>query len=320
MSEELNLDGMSSSGNRREINRFKVTEGSHIFRILPPFGTDHRNVPSRQVQLHWGFYKKDGKTSPIPCSYPSEGYCPICEKVKEQEALAERLKAQGDEDGSKEILKAAGEIKVRRSYLLNAANKAGEVGILEITKTSIDQLVELFKQYQNKYGKNPVSLAQGVWFVFSRTGKGFNTKYTVEFNKTILTLDDGDQVEKLDNTALSPNIAENFEKLAYDIHKMYTPVAASDLKKILDGAPIDDVIVRKTKEEYQAEKAASQAAAQSAPTPASAPKAAPAPVAAPAAAKPAAPKAAAKPAAKPAPTPVVDESEVDDIMSILNDE
>jgi hypothetical protein len=244
MSEELNLDGMLSSGNRRDITRFKVTEGRHIFRILPPFGTNHGNVPSRQIQLHWGFFKKDGKTSPIPGSYTHEGYCPICERVREKEALAERVKAQGDEEQSKAILKDAGNIKVRRTYLLNAANKAGEVGILELTKTSIDALVDLMKQYQNKYGKNPVSLQTGIWFVFNRSGKGFNTKYSVEYHKTMLEVG-GEQVEKNDNSALSPNIIENFDKLAYDIHKMYPAVASSDLLKILNGAPIDEVLVKK---------------------------------------------------------------------------
>jgi hypothetical protein len=301
MSDDLNLDGMSSSGNRREINRFKVTEGSHIFRILPPFGTNHNNVPSRQVQLHWGFKKKDGNTSPVPCSYPHENYCPICEHVKERKALAEREKAQGNTELAESILKDVSQIDVRRTYLLNAANKAGEVGILELTKTSIDQLINLLKQYQNKYGKNPVSLTTGVWFVFSRTGKGFNTKYTVEFNKTMLEVD-GDMVEKVDNTALSPNIVENFDKVAYDIHKMYASVSSSDLKKVLAGTPIDEVIVKKPREQQSAQQPAAQ---QDKPA---------AQAAKPAATQAAKPAAAAKPATPPPPA-----AEDDDIMSILND-
>lgn len=275
MSEELvNFDGMSSSGNGRDIKRFKITEGSHVFRILPPFGTNHGNVPSRQVQLHWGFFKEDGKTSPVPCSYPTEGYCPICERVKEREALAERSKAQGNEEEANQILKDVSQIKVKRTYLMNASNKAGEVGILEVTKTSIDGLIKHMKAYQTKYGKNPVSLATGVWFVFSRSGKGFNTSYEVELNKNMVTLPDGDQVEKVDNSALAANILENYEKLAYDIHKMYAPVSSADLKRILNGEHIDKVIVKKTKDDAAAPAASTSAAPQAAaaPTPASAPK------------------------------------------------
>lgn len=341
MSEALNLDGMLSS--RRDITRFKVTEGSHIFRILPPFGTNHNNVPSRKVELHWGFTKKDGGLSPVLCSYPTEGFCPICAKVKELESLAAELLAQGNKEmadaallliqGNKEMadalraqaqsnldksdatLKDAGRIKSRRSYLLNASNKDGELGILEITKTALDALVSLMKQYVNRYGKNPTSLTQGCWFVFNRTGKGYNTVYTVEFNKKMLTLEDGEQVEKVDTEALSPNIITNFEKLAYDIHKMYTPVSATDLQKILDGAPVDEVIVKKQKEQ--------------APTPVAAPSSIPAakavgitlpvkPVAA--VVKPVA--AAPKPVlAAPAPAVVPDAvytSDIDDIMSILD--
>jgi hypothetical protein len=308
MSEELNLNGMVSSG-RRDIKRFKVTDGSHIFRILPPFGTNHNNVPSREIQLHWGFAKKDGKTSPVPCSYPHEQYCPICEFVKAEEARAEREKALGNTEKAKEILEAASQFKAKRSFLLNASNKAGEIGILEIPKTALEAAKDLFQQYQNRYNKNPVSLTTGVWLVFSRTGKGFNTTYSVEFNKTILTLPDGDQVEKLDTSPLAANIVENYQKLAYDIHKMYPPVASSDLKKILGGAPIDEVIVRKQKSD---EEAPSEPVAE-APKPVAAAKAPPA-------AKPVA-KAPAKAAAKPEPAPELElDQETSELMDLLNDE
>jgi len=336
MSEALNLDGMLSS--RRDITRFKVTEGSHIFRILPPFGTNHNNVPSRKIELHWGFTKKDGGLSPVLCSYPTEGFCPICAKVKELESLAATLLAQGNKemadaallltqmdqagadalraqaqgnlDKSDATLKDAGRIKARRSYLLNAANKNGELGILEITKTAVDALVCLMKQYVNRYGKNPTSLTQGCWFVFNRTGKGYNTVYTVEFNKKMLTLDDGEQVEKVDTEALSPNIITNFDKLAYDIHKMYIPVSAVDLQKILAGAPVDEVIVKKPKEQAPAPVAAPVAVA---------PAAKPAVTLIIPASKPEVKVAAPKPVlAAPAPAVVPEADDLDDIMSILD--
>ena len=98
------------------------------------------------------------------------------------------------------------------------------------------------REYLNKYGKNPTSLKDGVWFVFSRSGKGFNTEYKVSMNRTIITLEDGDQVEKVDRTPLAANIVENYEKLAYDIHAMYKPIKSSDLQRILDGEKIDEVI------------------------------------------------------------------------------
>jgi len=299
MSEEsVNFDGMSSAGNQRDIKRFKVTEGSHVFRVLPPFGTNHNNVPSRQVQLHWGFFKKDGKPSPVTCSYPTEGYCPICEYVKGKEAAAEQLIGQGKKDEAKEITDAVSQIKVKRTYLLNASNKAGEVGILELTKTSIDGLIKLMKAYQTKYNKNPVGLATGCWFQFTRSGKGFNTLYEVDFNKNMITLPDGDQVEKVDNAALAPNIVENYEKLAYDIHKMYAPTSSADLKRILAGEAVDDVIVKAAKPAADAS-AAPAASAPAAAKPADAPK-----------------TTASKAAPLAAPSEEVD---TDDIMAMLND-
>jgi ribosomal protein L12E/L44/L45/RPP1/RPP2 len=244
--EELNLDGMKS-GTKRDINRFKVTEGSHIYRILPPFGTDNQRKASRQIQLHWGFFKADGGTSPLACSYPFEGTCPICNHVKDLEGMADKEKALGNTDAADGITKDASNIRVKRSFLLNAANKNGEVGVLEIPKTAHDQMIELMREYLNKYGKNPTSLKDGVWFVFSRSGKGFNTVYKVSINKSMVTLEDGDQVEKVDRSALAQNIQDNYEQLAYDIHTMYKPIKSTDLKRILDGEHIDEVLVRENK-------------------------------------------------------------------------
>lgn len=244
VNDELNLDGMGSNGRgpKRDIKRFKVTDGSHIYRILPPFGTDHQRKASRQIQLHWGYEKKDGKPSPLTCAYPTDGVCPICIKNRDLITEAEQFKLDGDLESFDATMEAANRIKVRRSYLLNAANKDGEVGVLEIVKTAHDQLVELMREYLNKYGKNPTSLKDGVWFVFSRSGKGFKTEYKVAINKTMITLEDGDQVEKVDRTPLAMNIQENYETLAYDIHAMYKPIKGADLQRIVDGEKIDEVI------------------------------------------------------------------------------
>lgn len=260
MTEVLNLDGMLGG---RQIKRFKVTDGSHIFRILPPFGTNHNGVPSRQIQLHWGYSKKDGTKSPLPCSYPQEGHCPICDMVKsmtaEAEALYDTKTKKGDKESYDRIMKDAGEYKVRRTYLLNAANKKGEIGILEIVKTPMEELVKLMKAYANKYGKNPVSLTQGLWFVFSRSGKGFDTEYEVETSKKMVDLGGGEQAEKPDTDALPQNIVENYEKLAYDIHKMYPPVSSTDLAKIMAGAPVDEVVVKKDRNSRDQEAASTPA-------------------------------------------------------------
>ena len=245
--EEINLDGMQL-GNKREINRFKITEGSHVYRILPPFGTDHQKKASKQIQVHWGFVKKDGSPSPVACSYPTEGFCPVCDRVRELEAMAEKAKLLNNTEEAESLLKEASSIKVRRTYLLNASNKNGEIGMLEITKTAHDQMIELMREYLNKYGRNPTSLKDGCWFVFSRSGKGFKTEYKVAISKIMVTLEDGDQVEKIDKTPLAQNIVDNYEQLAYDIHAMYKPCKSVDLQRILDGEFIDEVIKWEKKE------------------------------------------------------------------------
>ena len=298
VNEELNLDGMASA-NRREIKRFKVTEGSHLYRILPPFGTDHQKRASRQIQLHWGYETSDGKKRPLVCSYSTEGSCPICIKVKSLEEELKSLKDSGaDEEEIKELEQVISARRVKRSFLLNAANKEGEVGVLEIPKTAHDQLLDLMREQITKFAKNPTSLKDGVWFLFTRSGKGFKTEYKVAVNKAIVKVD-GEDLERVDRTSLAPSIIDGYESLAYDIHSMYKPQAAEDLARIVNGEPIDHVFKR--------EKPKAEAAPSEEEAPAPQPK-----KAAPAAEKPkaAAPeKKAAKPAAK---APVAVETSEDD--------
>lgn len=247
VNEELNLDGMAS-GNRREIKRFKVTEGSHLYRILPPFGTDHQKRASRQIQLHWGYTTSDGKKRPLVCSYQHEGSCPICIKVKSMEEDLKALKDSGaDEDEIKELEQTISARRVKRSFLLNAANKEGEVGVLEISKTAHDQLLDLMREQITKFAKNPTSLKDGVWFLFTRSGKGFKTEYKVAVNKAIVKVD-GEDLERVDRAALAPSIIEDYESLAYDIHAMYKPQSSADLARIVNGEPIDHVFKRQKEE------------------------------------------------------------------------
>lgn len=302
MAVNLNLDGMSSK-QFKPINRFKVQDGTNVFRILPPFGTEHENKASREVNLHWGFVTSDGKQRPVVCSYHYEKFCPICQSAKSTEGEAERAKLMGNDDEYKELIKKAQDLRNRKTFLYNAANKQGDMGVLELTKTSHEAVIELFTSYIKKYDKDPTSLKDGVWLEINREGKGFKTKYTVSLHRVTLRDADGEIVEKLDRSPLAENILNNYEKNAVDIHSLYKPVLAADLQRILDGEPVDKVLARSEKPK--------QAAAQEAPPEEEDAFQEPAPTPAP---KAAAPIAAAKPAAKAAaPAPKKVEPEDDEI-------
>ena len=305
MSIQLNIDDMESVSKQSQIHRFKITEGTHVLRVLPPFGTNHNNMASKEVNLHWGFTASNGQVRPVSCAYKHEGYCPICVRARELETLAARAKANGDEELEKQNLSDSQKLRNRKTFIYNVADKNGTVGVLELTKSTHDELIKLFKEYITKYDLDPTSLTEGVWFQISREGKGLKTRYTVKFNRVMAKVD-GELIEKLDRSALAENIVTNYDKVAVDIHKLYQPVAASDLQRILDGAPVDEV-VKRVKPTLQP--AASEPAPRAEPKPA--PRVEPKPE----------PRVEPTPAPrvepKPAPKPVA--SEDDDWADSLND-
>jgi hypothetical protein len=250
MAINLDLDGMEQEGRKEftTINRFKAKEGTSIFRVLPPFGKDHANRASKKIRLHWGFFDSNGKPRPVHCTYESEGFCPICNHAWELEKMAQRSLAAGNTEESEEQMKKFQELKSRVTYLYNAVNNEGEVGVLEVPKTAHDGIISIFKEYINKYDLDPTGLKDGVWFQIRRSGKGFNTKYEVNFNRVSKKVD-GEIVETINRSPLPEGVVSDFENLAVDIHNQYKIPSSSDLKKILDGAPVDEVFGKNKKTE-----------------------------------------------------------------------
>jgi hypothetical protein len=244
----INQDALKS---RREWKRHEIQKGSNVFRILPPFGDVevHNNYPYRKWSTAWLVDPKTGKRRPFATPLTDgEQECPIREYSDKLNKFIDKLKSQLEakglsEDKVKDRLKGlrevAWQIKVQHSYVYNATDKSGEVGILELKSTAHQGVKKMMNQYIKDYGQDPTTLESditdnaGVWFLITKEGEGKMTEYKVEFNQLKEKQPNGKISKEDDRSPLSDNIVENYDSLGYDLNAVYTRKSYDELREIL---------------------------------------------------------------------------------------
>jgi hypothetical protein len=245
---KLNLDSLQS---RREWKRHKVKDGHNIFRILPPFGEASNGYPYRKYQLIWGLLDPtSGRARPFVSSLATEKRCPVVEFVQELKKKSETVKANMQASGAseeqiKEALKGLNEaisnLSPKTIYIYNAADKSGEVGLLELKSTAHKKMKQEMNQYVHDYNQDPTSLNSqaddsGVWFDVVRQGSFRDTTYDVK--KCQIKVKDpatGRMNYQDDQTPLPDSVVENYNNLAYDLASVYQVKSYDELSDILQA-------------------------------------------------------------------------------------
>lgn len=245
---KINLDSLKA---RREWKRHKVKDGHNVFRILPPFGDNSNGYAYRKWQIIWGLTDPDsGRPRPFASSMTSEKKCPVTEYVQALKKKAETLKGQlaasgVSEEDQKERLsslnKLISDLNPKTVYIYNAADKSGEVGLLELKSTAQKKMKTEMSEYIQTYNQDPTSLNSeetdsGVWFDITRQGLGRDTEYDVNIVKI---KSKNPQTGKItfedDRSPLADSVVENYDNLGYDLGAVYQVKSYDELAEILEA-------------------------------------------------------------------------------------
>lgn len=245
---KINLDSLKT---RREWKRHKVKDGSNVFRILPPFGESSNGYPYRKWQIIWGLIDPEsGRARPFASSMTSEKKCPVTEYVQALKKKAETLKSQLAAAGLSEedqkarlgaLNKLISDLNPKTVYIYNAADKSGDVGLLEIKSTAQKKMKAEMAQYIQDYNQDPTSLNSedtdsGVWFNITRQGLGRDTEYDV---KKMQIKSKNPATGKIsfedDRSPLPDAVVENYNNLAYDLSAVYQVKTYEQLSEILEA-------------------------------------------------------------------------------------
>ena len=222
---------------RRQIKRHKVNDGVNIYRILPPYGESSNGYPYHRWFISWMTDPASGRQRPYVSTLMNEKRCPVAEYVKNLQALVKTFAETNPL--IKKVNEIIGEVRPKASFLYNAVDKSGVIGILDLKTTAHEDLKKNMNSYIKDYNMDPTSVNNteddnGVWFEFHRTGQGFKTEYSVNKAQTMKKIPGIPQPVFMDDmTPLPPSVVEGWQDLAYDIHSMYKFTTYDALKEVL---------------------------------------------------------------------------------------
>lgn len=256
---ELNFKAADSkTQGYQKTEMHKLSDGDNVFRILPPFGTNHNNVWFAEWYIHWGFQNADGREAPLSCSYRTpERYCPICMEARDLKKKADLLvrdytvrDSEGQDkvdwnsvpedvkEARNDIMARQNRIRSQRHFYYNALDSNGELKVLKVTPKTGRKLNDKIKEAYHSKSIQALSLTKGCYFVIKRTRTGsraFDVEYDVDFLRTTKQHPELGTVEVISVDSVSDHFLNNFEELAFDIHRLYKLRTASELKDVMDG-------------------------------------------------------------------------------------
>jgi hypothetical protein len=211
--------GTGKIGSSAKKKYFKLEKGETVYRILPPFGpmadTDTWAV---FYKVHYGYKglpnPKTGKAymrvflSPEVKNYKT-GMIDVADPANERirnlkEALAAAQK-RGDKAASGELVNLLKTYNLDSKWHVNAVNLQGEIGMLKIPHKAYKSLEAEITRLRQE-GVDPLSVENGRYFSFKRSGEGLETQYSVSVYKQKIEVPGLGVVEKDVAHVLSPDL------------------------------------------------------------------------------------------------------------------
>ena len=225
---------------------FKKDQNSFILRIVPPMGElADSGKWSLYHRVEFGYKGTDGRMKPF-LSPRKVNY----QKMVEQESLAhlrrEKIKTQMEEakKAGNDIVAAKCNDMLRTynqdaKHYMNAIDLQGNVGLFKLGHKGFQALKAEIDRLRSE-SVDPISVDNGRFFIFARSGTGRDTLYTVKEYKQKQEIDgpngkivaDVSFAHAIDDVAIA-----KIEEGAFNLKTVYPSVTAEEEKLIVEGGP-----------------------------------------------------------------------------------
>lgn len=245
------IKGAKNKYSRNTSRTMKLKEGKTRIRVLQ---ASAETKFWADLGVHWIKTEKGGKPAGVVgChDHVHNEPCPVC-------TMIEKCIRSAVDDESLQLYK---EMKTKRSVLVNALIRSGEDKsdepvILELTPTTFGNILSMIETYADDYG-NVLDPKTGMDFTIERKGKGLDTEYTVMPNpksepvpKTAL-----DKMADLDDFIEKEFFRDNESKMLSILSQMSGLPAPTAI-----GGPARSAMLTKPVEEEEAAPPKAKAAA-----------------------------------------------------------
>jgi hypothetical protein len=169
---------------------FKLKDGDSVFRIIPALGDLAADgIWSKYYKIHYGYRNTKGNMRVFQSCEVKNNKTKMVEvpdraleRIQKLKAELEKAKEAKNAPMVERLMKLVGGQKaiynLDSHHYMNALDTQGNIGILKI-RHKAKQALDLAIKKLRDAGINPVSVNDGRYFVFSRTGKGLDTTFQV---------------------------------------------------------------------------------------------------------------------------------------------
>jgi len=238
---------------------FKRDQNTHILRILPPMG-DLADSGKWSVyhRVEFGYTDSQNKLRPFlsPRVVSYDGMVEVeSEAYKRREMIKSQLE-QAKNAGNKQLQEQCNKMLMKYNqdakHYMNAVDLQGNVGLFKIGHRGYQALKAEIEKLRSE-GVDPIGINNGRYFVFSRSGKGRDTVYTVTEYKQKQEIDNNGQKVVVDAPfphSINDAILAKLETDAFELDKIYPTVTPEEEYRIVnEGATaVDEILSNKKKE------------------------------------------------------------------------
>jgi hypothetical protein len=236
---------------------FKKDQNTFILRILPPMGNlAEAGKWSMYHRVEFGYEGTDRKMrpfiSPRVVDFNTKMVVVESEAHRRREMLNEKLKeaeASGNAAMQEQIQKMLEKYNQDAKHYMNVIDLQGNIGLFKIGARGFDSLKVQIERLRSE-GVDPISVDNGRFFVFSRSGRGRDTVYTVAEYKQKMEIEQGGQKLIVDvplKHVLDDSIINKLSTDAFELDSIYPTVTPEEEHKIVHGGPtgVDEVFKAK---------------------------------------------------------------------------
>ena len=237
--------GVASYGKKefKKKNHYKQQDGDMIFRILPPMGNlAEKGRWSSYHNVHFGYKTLEGKFRPFESPLVRDNRTKVVSVPDAALDRLDHLKAQlakaKDEGNAPLVAKLntlvgnMGVYNLDNNHHLNVIDLQGNIGEFKIRhkcKMALDIEIEKLR----KEGCDPLSLDNGRFFVFNRSGKGNETNFKVSVYKEKIDVAGLGKVEKDVVHVLTPEILARLSEEAFELDDLFTRPTSEEVAQIV---------------------------------------------------------------------------------------
>lgn len=230
-------------------NYARLQEGDNLFRILPPMHSLAKAGKYFQYwRIHWGFRASGGGARPVICienkdfkSGIIKEHCPACDMVYEFKKEYEMLKKMHETNPAKISKDQLNDFYTKKivafdgdgKYFVNAVDATGKIVVLALPKTAKMAFEARVERLRKEEGIDPTG-TNGIYLNFVRSGKGRDTKYSVE--PQLISVPGSPGAKQYKFQVLDTEFVERLKRESTDLSKLYTPISAEDMSAIVNAS------------------------------------------------------------------------------------